>query len=408
MQDLTEQTKLEILINNVVHLFPPTHGFDYSGHEMRWNWQFSKWTDLNINHLLLIPDNYSIGHPYTFSENIEIGKKVQKRIQRLFWAIRVCITIIIRRKKIHILHVHIQNWGGLFTALLSKWLGIPSIYEISLLGSDDPGSLKNEKLGFIKIFLFNKFQSILCPTSVCKNICLKNGVDKKKIKVIQNSVDIDIFKPVDANEKMCLRKKNNLPIEKEILIFVGSVKERKGIDQLVKAFKDLYSANKNLYLLIVGPKSKSENLSIDENFVKELKLRIYENTMTDDVNFFGLIKNKGKVAELYRSSDIFILPSVNEGLPNVLLEAMATGLPVVVPKIPIFEEIINHLENGVIYSQGNTKQLGCSILTLIEQTELAQKIGFSGRQYILHNHTFENWQTSLSNYYFSLIGRQKR
>jgi glycosyltransferase involved in cell wall biosynthesis len=204
-------------------------------------------------------------------------------------------------------------------------------------------------------------------------------------------------------DRISLRRKRNIPNDAIVLVFVGSVIERKGVDVLIRAFIDAASRCANLFLLIVGPKSRRENPSLDETFVSSLVQTLKESNLVDRVSFTGLIQDRYELAKIYRASDIFVFPSKNEGMPNVLLEAMASGLPVIVSQLPVLEKVVTHYENGVVVPVSSVENWRDAIITLVTQPNLAQVLGQNANHYIEARHGFSAWETQLTDFYQSLL-----
>jgi glycosyltransferase involved in cell wall biosynthesis len=194
----------------------------------------------------------------------------------------------------------------------------------------------------------------------------------------------------------------NLPSIGTILLFAGSLIERKGIDILLHAFIGASSKRSDLYLLVVGPKNKNENPTLDEGFVNHLNLLVITNRLAERVSFTGLIRDRGILAEIYRAADIFVFPSRNEGLPNVVLEAMACEMPIIVSQLPGLEKVIQHKENGLYVPIGDADALQDSILMLCNSPLLTGKIRQKARCYVEKHHSFTAWQAQLAEFYKSL------
>ena len=135
-----------------------------------------------------------------------------------------------------------------------------------------------------------------------------------KIKIIPNAIDIELFRKLDKNiEKV---ESNNSAFT---FLYVGQLIKRKGIGWLLKALKILEKSNKNIKLIIVGD---GEYRDYYKKLVNDLNLNQY-------VEFKGGINDKNKLTFLYKNCDAFVLPSLSEGLPTVILEAIYFGLPVI-------------------------------------------------------------------------------
>ncbi len=159
---------------------------------------------------------------------------------------------------------------------------------------------------------------IACSKSVSDLFHTRNNVD---LDYIQNAVDEDFYKSIKEPEKLQVKNKLNLPLDKRIIISVGSLISRKDMKTVIKAFKKCQL--KDTLLLIAG-----------DGVEKQQLINLKGNN--DDIIFLGDINN---VRDYLQASDFFISASHAEGLPNTVLEAMACGLPVILSKISPHTEI---------------------------------------------------------------------
>lgn len=204
----------------------------------------------------------------------------------------------------------VHSFYGIPPAFVAMLLFKP--YIVSLRGSDVP--FYNRRFRWLDRFVFvylNKLvwgraRCVVANSSDLKALALKT-TPNLDIKIIPNGVDTEYFKPDRRVKK-----------EKAIL-FVGRLIKRKRADWLLKAFCKLPSKLKKSWeVWIVGEGPEKINLQ---------KLAI-ELGIKDNVKFWGRL-NKKRLRKIYQKSRIFVLPSYNEGMSNSLLEAMATGLPVI-------------------------------------------------------------------------------
>lgn len=190
----------------------------------------------------------------------------------------------------------------------------------------------------------------------------------------------NIFYPADFTTKIELRKKLNLPIDKVLLLFVGRFVERKRADFLLNVWRHLTHIYDKASLVIVGSgmgqhDSNEEKIS---DMIKHCSNLVHRE--------FGSSLNP---SEYYRACDILILPSNREGQPNVLLEAMACGIPVIGSDIPGIIELLRDRKNGFIFSVNNSKELSGTIEELVENEELRVNLGKEGRKLILRTKNIE-------------------
>jgi glycosyltransferase involved in cell wall biosynthesis len=162
-------------------------------------------------------------------------------------------------------------------------------------------------------FILDKSKKIL----VCNDKAGKSLNRPEKTIFLPNAVDTKIFKPRTERQIKVLRKKYDLPINKKIVLFAGRFVPKKGFDKVYKAKSADY------LILFVGGGIIPPEIKKDR-----------------DVEFLPFLDQK-ELSEVYALSDIFILPSVNEGFPLTILEAMACGLPIITTDHPGYDLYLN-------------------------------------------------------------------
>jgi glycosyltransferase involved in cell wall biosynthesis len=125
----------------------------------------------------------------------------------------------------------------------------------------------------------------------------------------------------------------------------------------------------NVTLLLVGDGEERENLRA---LVQKLNL-------SECVSFVGRVSNE-KVPEYMAAADVFVLPSLSEGLPNVILEAMASGLPVVATKVRGLPEIIEDGQNGFLVEPKNPNEIAEKVCLLLEDAELRERVSRNNKE----------------------------
>ena len=224
-----------------------------------------------------------------------------------------------------------------------------------------------------------------------------------------NSVDSDLFKPnSDSSAKQHLREKINLSVNDIVLLFVGSVIHRKGFDILIRSFGKVLDNFPQCKLLVVGPSNRSENPSLDESFINLQRNWLKSRNIESKVMFLGLVSDRNKLAEIYQAADIFVFPSRVEGLGNVVLEAMASGLPIVVSDLPVLRGVIENQVNGLTVALEDIDATAKAINSLIENTQKAQSYALRAREDVQTKFSFAIWEENLVNIYFQTIEAAKR
>ena len=200
----------------------------------------------------------------------------------------------------------------------------------------------------------------------------------KGVSVIRNGVDTTVFR---IRPKQRMRKKLNLPQKKSLVLFVGWLVERKGVQYLLDAIPEVVQRHKEVAFLIIG----------EGNLYDILAQKAEKNNVRQCVHFLGK-KSQAQVAEYMAAADIFVLPSLYEGMPNVVMEAFASGLPVVATDVCGTAELVQHKVNGLLVRSEKSHELAQSILTLLKDKQLAVKYSKAALQTITKQHL--TWEKS--------------
>ncbi len=391
----------------VLHIFAPGIRRRFTGPVVQWKYYFSRWDDPRVVHSVVDTQAGKLADSReVFNFQLAETQRKASRRERFTWILALFRTLVRRRSEFDLVHVHVLWWGGLLTGPWGRWSRCPTVYESVLLGADTPGGILQEKFGKLKLRCLQSFTGILAISETLAEDYLQHGFTPERVHLQMNSVDTDLFKPPSsAEQKTLLREKYGLPRHSKILLFVGSIIERKGVDTLVHAFIEAAGMNPDLHLVITGAKNKNENPSLDEDFVNRLMQLIYQNGMEMRVKFTGLLQDREQLADIYRAADIFLFPSRNEGLPTVVLEAMSAGLPVVTAQLPVLEKVISHGENGLFVPPGDAAALSAAVLRLCKDAPLAERLSCGARASIVTHHTFPAWQAEKVALYQTLINR---
>jgi len=208
----------------------------------------------------------------------------------------------------------------------------------------------------------------------------REGLPARKVRIIPNGLDISRYRPAS----------NRGPVRR--LIMVGNLRPEKGHDTLLEALPAILAAEPNVALQIVGDGALRESL-------------------TDSIRRRGLSRHvtmlgeREDVPELLSASDVFVFPSKSEAFPNAVLEAMASGLPVVASRVGGIPELIESGHTGVLVEPGNGRQLADATLQLIRNPERARAMGNAARVHVEQHFSFDRMVASFEELYLSILER---
>lgn len=259
-------------------------------------------------------------------------------------------------------------------------------------------SLKNsgEKDFSYKIFAAKKkfydsmnLSIITCSNWLAGEVGKSELLNVKRVVAIPNPIETDIYIQFDKNEA---RKKLNLPLDKFLILFVSmTVKdERKGFVYLIRALKKLYETNNgrnDIELLVLG--------SADDSMIRDLPFK---------TNLLGRLSGTKEIAECYSAADLFAAPSLEDNLPNTVMESLSCGTPVAAFNIGGMPDMIDHKQNGYLAKEKDEEDLMNGILWYLNLEENDKKfIRANARQKVLNNFTPEIVGKKYQEFYRSLL-----
>lgn len=261
-------------------------------------------------------------------------------------------------KKIDILKTNqmLGAWAAVFTKLLMrKKLIVRCGYEWKFFHErKGTKGIKLKLIYLIENFVYRFADAVILTSEEMKHyVCSTFGIRKEKVYVIPNYIDTELFKPMPEVKKIPNR-----------LIFVGRFVKQKNLMSLLEAVKDL----PEIELVLVG----------DGPLAQDLKK--YSILHRINIDFKGHAPNE-KLPVLLNTAEVFILPSLYEGNPKALLEAMACGLPVIGADVDGIRDVIKHRKNGILCGT-DPKSIKRAIKILMNNEELKKKLGLAARKTI--------------------------
>lgn len=241
-----------------------------------------------------------------------------------------------------VIDAHYFYPDGVAAAIIAKKLNKPLV--ITARGTD-VNLIPKYKVPRKKIqWAARRADEIVTVCQALKDELGELGVDRDKVTVLRNGVDLKLFRPIDIGG--VIKKRDPL---KKTLLSVGHLIKRKGHDLVIRAIKDLPGYE----LIIIGDGEEYGNLS---KLVLELSLQ-------DRVTFVQHIDHD-LLKEYYASADALILASSREGWPNVLLESMACGTPVIATSVWGSPEVIKSKEAGVLVRERSHEAIVNAVVEL--------------------------------------------
>ena len=284
---------------------------------------------------------------------------------------------LLRQNKYHL----VVAWAGVpagFVAFLLNFLfNIPFI--VLLRGADvpfwDPRWRWLDKLILCRLspYIWKKARGVYANSAGLKNLAHKVWPDGK-VGVLYNGVDTELFKPSEESHSH----------KSVVILSVGRLIPRKGFHDLIDALSALSGHNFELWIVGDGPERE------------RLKLMASALELAEQVKFLG-IQSQEQLVSLYKQADIYCLPTLNEGMSNTILEAMACGLPIVTTEVSGNSELVK--DNGFLVPPSDREALRKSLSQLLGDRELRKSMGRLSRK---RAEAF-SWENTAEQFYQALI-----
>ncbi len=218
--------------------------------------------------------------------------------------------------------------------------------------------------------VFTKTDVVICQSESWKNTFEKEfpHLDKNKFKVIYNALDITKY-------NISSSPKNNLVPE---IVFIAWVDRNKGVYELIEAVEILKKEGFKFSLTMCGHGKDFD----------AIKILISDKKLQEVIDLKGWIYEEEK-NEILKRADIFVLPTYNEGMPNALLEAMASALPSVATSVGAIPDILQNEVSGLLIPSADSLQLAEALKKLLMNASLRQQYGAAARKQIEQKHSVD-------------------
>jgi glycosyltransferase involved in cell wall biosynthesis len=218
--------------------------------------------------------------------------------------------------------------------------------------------------GLLDRVVLRRYQGVIAVSSGVAESLRRFGVSEQRTHIINNGVDVCRFQAIQTSSTN--RETTNGRCRGTRIGFVGRLSKEKGPEFFVRAAQALRTRLPEAEFILYGNGPEEEMLQV---LVSDLGLR-------RTVQFKGHINDPSSI---YSSLDIVVLPSLQEGLPMTLLEALASGKAVVATKVGEVPSVIHDSTMGILVQPGDLSSLGDAIATLAENPELRYRLGAKGR-----------------------------
>ena len=228
-------------------------------------------------------------------------------------------------------------------------------------------------------FCLRRYDRVVCVSDDLFQQCSQLGVRQERLTLIENAIDANYFQPPESK-----------PASDRLEIgAVGRLEEEKGFIPLIETVAKIAKIHNNIHLSIYGEGSQKAELNA---LIERL----------DAQRFVSLPGFESDLIRLYSSLDIFVLNSIREGLPNVCLEAMAMGVPMISTAVAGVPNLVTDQSDGLIIPLSDSAALESALIRLIESPQLRQNLARNARKTIVERFSFDKRMEKMRNLYEGL------
>ncbi len=325
----------------------------------------------------LVPEFEALGIPVAF-----LPKKGRTDLSIVFRLAR-----FFRRNRFDVVHTH------LFTAdLWGRMAGLLSpVFIVSTSHTTrDPNIGRLGRL--LDKVLDRRNDAVICVSEAVRRYRVEEaGFDPKKLHLIENGIDLDRFQKTAPREEM--ERRLGLPPGRRWAVIVGRLVPLKGHRFLIEALSLLAKDFPDLGLLIAGAGEEEAALRAETEALG----------LSDRVVFLGLRRD---IPDLLGLSELLVLPSSREGLPIVLLEALAASLPVVVTPVGGIPEVVEDGKTGFFVTQ-EPASIASALRRILESPESSRAMGANARRLIEERYDIRSVARRYENLYRSLLAKRR-
>jgi glycosyltransferase involved in cell wall biosynthesis len=303
------------------------------------------------------------------------------------WRVVPQLLEICRRERVQIWHGHDYKSNALGLLLRRFW----PMRLVTTVHGWVHQTRRTPLYYWIDRLCLPRYELVICVSEDLQAQSRDCGVPRERCVLIENGIDTQgFFRSVDV---AAAKRKLGIAPERLLIGAVGRLSAEKGFDTLIRSVDQLLRAHWDVELVIVGEGEEKARLqALVSHLGREERIR--------------LLGYRPDMIDLYQAMDVYALSSLREGLPNVLLEAMAMEVPVVATRVAGVPRLIRHEENGLLVEPGSEVDLTRALARMLRDEDLRLKMKRAGRHTVETQYSFAVRMKKIRALYDRLLGRE--
>lgn len=260
-----------------------------------------------------------------------------------------------RRHGIDVVDAHFVYPDAVGAALLANALNVPLV--VTMRGGNIKRFKSSPSRRFQVVRALRRAQRVIVLSESLREDAIELGVDPGKVRLVPNGVDLELFRP---QPRATARDALGLPTTGKVVVSVGHLVPRKGFHRVIEVLPRLVRRYPGLrYVIVGGP-------GVEGDARRLLERSARSRGIAESVTMVGPVDHRG-IARYLSAADVVCLPSDDEGCPNIVLESLACGTPVVASRVGGVAEIVNETALGITIPPGDADALEAALAELLSR-----------------------------------------
>ena len=305
-------------------------------------------------------------------------------------ALRIVAAFLRLAPRFDVVSLHGFSRKAILLVALSRLLRKPFALTLCTGVHDEPESAR--AMGRAAYWAYTHADLYLSVSPSLSRAYLGAGLPPARLRSVCNGVDVERFRPAGVDERRALREELGLPLDRALVLFVGYFSRDKRPDLLYEAWSrvdvdvDKAAGSRPSAIVFVGATLPTYK-EVDPELAAAIKERAGARGVADRLFF---VESTRALEKYFRAADLYVLPSIREGLPVALLEAMSSRLPCVATRLPGSTDVlIQHGVNGLLVEPDDAAALAESIRSLLWDREAAARLGAAAREMVTDRYSIK-------------------
>lgn len=313
---------------------------------------------------------------------------------------RIASAFVKFAPRVDIVNQHGFSRKAIMLRSLSRAFRKKFVLTLQTGGVDEPSGARS--LGAVAYRAFAGADMYLSVSPGLSRAYLEAGLAPEKLRQVCNAVDVDRFAPVLPEERASIRVQLRLPRDVPIILFVGLFTRDKRPDGLYRAWSRL-AAQRQSVLVFIGLTRRTTHRAVDAGLAQAIRERAQADGLSDRLFF---VEPTTAIARYFCAADIYVLPSIREGLSIALLEAMSSGLACVASRLPgSTDVVIEHGANGLLVPPDDEEALAAGIGSLLNSPAEAARLGAAARETVVERYSIQRTAAAWLEAYRAVLQR---